>query len=91
MKARLGIVAVGQKKIGCVLVCGIELSLGNRRNLRLARGRPGILLDFLLRITWSCEEAAQPEQRGVCNRISIHGFRPLLFEQELVHAGVLEI
>jgi hypothetical protein len=67
------------------------LSLGNRRNLRLARGRPGILLDFLLRITWSCEEAAQAEQRGVCNRISIHGFPPKLLEQAFVHASVLEI
>ena len=47
MKARLGIVAVGKEKIGCVLVCAIELSLRNRRNLRLARRRPGILLDFL--------------------------------------------
>jgi hypothetical protein len=47
VKARLGIVAVGQQKIGRVLVCRIELILSDRGNLRLARDRPEILLDFL--------------------------------------------
>jgi hypothetical protein len=45
-------------------------------------------------MTWPCEQTAQAEQGGVCNRISIHGFLPIsfdLFDPALVHAGVREI
>ena len=69
VKARLGIVAIGQQKIGCVLVCRIEFCLSDWRKLRLARGRPEIRLNFL-RMTWPCEQAPQAEQGGACDRIS---------------------
>ena len=71
MKARLGIIAVGQQKIGCVLVCRVELLLSNRRNRCLAHHRLGFLFN-LLRDAWPCEEACQAERRGAYNRKSIH-------------------
>ena len=51
IKARLGVIAVGQQKIVGVLVGGVELLLGDRRNLRLARCRLGFLFG-LLRVDW---------------------------------------
>jgi hypothetical protein len=75
MKARLRIVAVGQKKIIRALVCRVELVLRDRSNHRLARRRLGFLLNFL-RADWSCQKTGNPEQSDACNSKSTHVLSP---------------
>jgi len=47
IKTGLGVVAVGQQKIFCVLVSRIELLLGDGCNLCVADSRFSFLLDLL--------------------------------------------
>ncbi len=75
MKSRLGIIAIGQKKIVDVLVCCVELLLSNRRNRCLARRRLGFLLGFL-RTDGPREQSSHAEQCGASNRKSIHVSAP---------------
>src|ERR1700761_1085420 len=75
IKTCLGVVTVGQQKVGRTLVGCVELLLSNWRNLRLVRPRLGFLLDFL-RTGGRREQADSTAQCGASNRKSIHVSAP---------------
>ena len=77
IKARLGIVAVGQQKIAGALVGLVELILSDRRNRGVARRRLGVLLDFL-RAGGRCQKTDNAKQSSACKGIFTHVLPPIV-------------